>query len=101
MERMKVYENTQAVHETHGGFIFVPLSDIIGVGEIDSRINPHYYHPRNMPCIWILIRVPVNCRAWKVSEQCSPGSCYLKKYFGFELIIIKDIFFQISFIFVF
>lgn len=35
-----------------------------------------------MPCMWILLGVPVNCGAWKVSEQRSPWSCYLKKYFG-------------------
>jgi hypothetical protein len=82
MERRKVCEDAQAIHAAQNIVIFIPLSDIIGVGEIDSRINPHYYHPRNMPCIWILIGVPVNCGAWKVSEQRSPWSCYLKKYFG-------------------
>jgi hypothetical protein len=61
---------------------YVPLSDIIGVAKIDSRINPHYYHSRNMPCIWILIGVPVYCGAWKVSKQHRPWSCYLKKYLG-------------------
>jgi len=78
------YEGNEAIHATQGGCIYLykPLSDIVGVGEINSRINPHYYHPRNMPCMWILLGVPVNCGACKVSEQHSPWSCYLKKYFG-------------------
>ena len=76
-----IYEATHACN-ARWMYISVPLSDIVGVGEINSRINPHYYHPRNMPCMWILLGVPVNCGALKVSEQRSPWPCYLNKYFG-------------------
>ena len=47
---------------------FLPFSDVIGVGKINSRINPHYHDPRNKFCFWILTGVPVYCGAWKVSK---------------------------------
>lgn len=68
---------------THGWMdVSLPLSDIVGVGEVNGRIHPDYDHPRNMPRMRILLRVPVDRGAWKVSQQHSPGSCYLDKYFG-------------------
>jgi hypothetical protein len=60
----------------------LPFSDVIGVGKINSRINPHYHHPRNKLCFWILTGVPVYCGSRKVSKQSCPWPCYLKKYFS-------------------
>ncbi|KAG9145412.1 hypothetical protein Leryth_022909 [Lithospermum erythrorhizon] len=57
----------------------LPLSNVIGVGEVNCRINPDDQDARNPCCFRVLFYVPIQASPWYFPEHCSSRSCNLKE----------------------
>lgn len=61
---------------------YIPLFDIVGVGEINCRVNSNNENARNLCGIGILQNVSVNISPWELSKQRGPWPCDLQENFG-------------------
>lgn len=62
--------------------LFIPLSDIIGVRKIYSRIDSNNKNARSFCCLRILLYVSVQISPRNLAKQCSSWPCDLQKNFG-------------------